>query len=589
MTLIFGLLITSSLTYGIAFSQPPVSNISAVPESNLFSENTHVVIDFEKLQANKPGNGPADKVFHQYEDKGIILNNPVPIDYSDISGFAHSGVKAVEQCYGKEFCTLPFNMSFTAPQRLLKVWVGYREGLQDSRTVILRAFDIHGTELAQATTTLSPNQISQPVIRPLEVNLQNPTIEYAIVSYSPNTTLMNNLVIDDIEFERAGPFPACLFATNPTITLNQPQDGITVHSNEFILQGTITTQNPLEEASVITTGRGNSTKVLNILAGDLLPRTGGNFGPIRIDQSLIPGSNTVSVKVRDCHAASQSDSKNLTYTLFEGARYTIHVNAILATDNNGDRRGNITPQEVKKWIDGANINYAPVGVQFAFDPNPNGPDWSVLPNTRVNSLSSFINPDNGWNEANAVASQHRGKLVLFLCYCGGPSTGSFSFPPPPLSSLDTNFIAMSSFLGNGNGGLFAHESGHYLGLYHTFPGWSDYDTDTPEKAARYIASHGALDGDGLADSSPDGGGRLYDFVTTGNYGGVDRCNGPDNYVISGNIESGSFRYTITPDKHNVMSYFGCEPNNFTPMQADLIRRTLVGIRAQTYGLEVGGP
>jgi hypothetical protein len=90
------------------------------------------------LPANKPSIGTANPVFNQYKDKGIVFNNsPIPLDYSESPGFAHSGAKAIVQCYGKEFCTTPFKMTFTSPQRHIRVWVGYSTSLSESRSVIL--------------------------------------------------------------------------------------------------------------------------------------------------------------------------------------------------------------------------------------------------------------------------------------------------------------------------------------------------------------------------------------------------------------------------------------------------------------------
>src|SRR5438128_2315251 len=65
------------------------------------------VIDFEAL--NAPGNGTGGLALrNQFAARGIIFNPVTVLDYSQgivIPNFAHSGSKAVEMCYGVEFCT----------------------------------------------------------------------------------------------------------------------------------------------------------------------------------------------------------------------------------------------------------------------------------------------------------------------------------------------------------------------------------------------------------------------------------------------------------------------------------------------------
>jgi hypothetical protein len=321
---------------------PQEQEQEAVPEEeeeqqpatrNETAATTPPLIDFESISANKPGTPAASIVSTQYGDKGITFNNAVPLDYSDSPGFAHSGTKAIEQCYGKEFCTTPFEMKFTTAQNYIKVWVGYRGSLAEERTVVLRAFDAGGVQVSQATATLQPNTASQSISTPLEITTQTPNIIRATVSFSPDTILMNSLALDDIEFGAAGPSPLCASTRNPTVTLTQPANGFTAQRNEFILQGAVNTQAPLEKATltVIGTGSidGNATtgqeqqqqpqeKSLNLLDSLIPPEELGNFGigPSRINELLSPGSNIISVTVQDCHGSSESNKITVNYTPF---------------------------------------------------------------------------------------------------------------------------------------------------------------------------------------------------------------------------------------------------------------------------------
>src|SRR5262249_45673979 len=45
------------------------------------------------------------------------------------------------------------------------------------------------------------------------------------------------------------------------------------------------------------------------------------------------------------------------------------------------------------------------------------------------------------------------------------------------------------------------------------------------------------------------------------------------------MEEVPFHLTFVPDRRNVMSYFPCEPKRFSPMQIDILRRTIVNGRA----------
>jgi hypothetical protein len=307
-------------------------------------------------------------------------------------------------------------------------------------------------------------------------------------------------------------------------------------------------------------------------------------------------SGVPKVVINDCCI---SGVKNVTVAEPPRAN-TLRVHAIKVADDDGGRAANITPQQVKAWVDKANSIYATAGVQFQFDPDPNGSDWSTLNNTTINNLSSSNSA--AWEMANALAAQYPRSLVVFFRYGTGATPTGNGFAFPPQSGLITNFVAMPGFnntsvitgkdaanqwIWQQNIWLFAHEVGHYLGLYHTFIGWTDSATDTPDKARRYIVaselrSERSLDGDGMGDTPPDAGTAFYINQ------GWDPCRGHDSYTIDGIYTSGRpehirevpFTYTFRPDRHNAMSYFACDPMHFTPMQIDLMRQTLQGRLAQ---------
>jgi hypothetical protein len=268
--------------------------------------------------------------------------------------------------------------------------------------------------------------------------------------------------------------------------------------------------------------------------------------------------------------------------------YNLRVHAIKLSNDDGSEPTPITPQQVKQWVDKANhIFYiSGAGINLQFDPNPGGPDWKTLKNSRLNHISS--GDQSAWADANKLAEAHPGKILFLFRYSAGTGANAnkgngFAFPPQ--SGMVTNFIALPGFLNTGvstgnslgpfvqNIWQLAHDTGHYLGLAHTFPGWADDLTDTPAKASEYIKNNGgtaaALDGDKIADTPPEAGTSFYAKQ------GWNYCAGHESYTINGKLGSGAnFSYTFTPDRHNVMSYFACETMKFTKGQVARMRQTL---------------
>ncbi|GAB6274665.1 MAG: hypothetical protein STSR0004_15290 [Peptococcaceae bacterium] len=167
----------------------------------------------EDLSTGGPGQGGQVEVSGQYEDKGIIFNGPVALDYSKglaIPDFTRSGTKAIEQCYAKEFCTTPIEMSFTRPQSRVKVWVGYSAGIDETREVYLIAYDKDGNYVGKARETLTLQGELLPIRTPLEVTSAGANISRAVVSFSLSNIpsewpIMSHLAVDNVEFETAGP------------------------------------------------------------------------------------------------------------------------------------------------------------------------------------------------------------------------------------------------------------------------------------------------------------------------------------------------------------------------------------------------
>jgi hypothetical protein len=262
-----------------------------------------VVLTFDDVAA-----GPLSTF---YQAKGATFNFPLVRDYASTPGFAHSGTQAIELCFAAEFCKSTLNVNFTTGETHVKVFVGFTSQIDQASPVLLRALDANGATVAQKTAVVGPSAAAIPVQIPLEVTSATANIRQIIVGFASPDAFNNGLVFDDFEFDAAGPPPVCTAPVNPTVTMTQPQANTTVQINEFLLQGTVTTAAPLDQATLTVTGP-SGTKVSNFL-GTIVQPTSAPFGAIRVDESLFPGTNTVTLAVHNCHGAGQASS-TVTFT-----------------------------------------------------------------------------------------------------------------------------------------------------------------------------------------------------------------------------------------------------------------------------------
>ncbi|MEO8450497.1 MAG: hypothetical protein ABI647_11930 [Gemmatimonadota bacterium] len=268
----------------------------------------------------------------------------------------------------------------------------------------------------------------------------------------------------------------------------------------------------------------------------------------------------------------------------------LRVHAVPLSDDDGSHAPQVTPTQFADAVQRANRVYCGTGIQFRFD---SVTDWAAQRSTGMNR-DQTIRAD-----GNTLADGLPRRVVMFLRWGGDPAsvTGNGNaYPPPGIGTVplnmvdeDQHYVALPSlypttglsFLTLQNGSFMAHELGHYLGLYHTFPGWGGntlpvYATDpadasqTDRAIVTYVRANGgttdAMDGDRVADTPPDPGVLVFQKR------GVDPC--ADHRVnVTASVGGQPFTYTFIPDLANAMSYYDlCDkgpdplPRDFSPAQ-----------------------
>jgi hypothetical protein len=282
-------------------------------------------------------------------------------------------------------------------------------------------------------------------------------------------------------------------------------------------------------------------------------------------------------------------------------RKDLDLHVVALTDDDGTGHAfSATPAAFATLVGRLNNVFSGTGIRLRFNA---ATDWTTRADTKLNQEQS------GWRQtAEQIAAARPKKIVLFLRWGPDPAnrTGNGNAFPPPganptppnMTDVKQDFVMLPnlldgslSFLNLDNGSFFAHELGHFLGLYHTFPGWGNpspplYSGSPSTQAAvdqqivDYVAANGgtidALDGDALGDTPWDPGPVAY------NVRGQSICTSP-TLVVTGTVNGQSVSHTLTPDRTNVMGYYTSQqcnaganppPQTFTFGQIQQMHRTL---------------
>lgn len=246
-------------------------------------------------------------------------------------------------------------------------------------------------------------------------------------------------------------------------------------------------------------------------------------------------------------------------------QYNIRIHAVRVSNDDGSYQADIFPDNLKKWVDYANLVYSDAEIRFLFESDTKSSDFSDLNSSLINSIDSTEGSSRWPLQKSAldnIVSNYLGKLVIFFIYgdsSSGPKGSGFSW-------LHYNFVIMPGFneskiCGHQNISMLAHEIGHYFGLVHTF----EQIFNSRDSLLKRIAQYGVeyMDGDALSSTPLDP--ALYKDSAR-----PMECYNPSG--INDTIYLNGILYRIP--RNNIMSYYDYPYLTLTDEQIKIIYKTL---------------
>jgi len=298
----------------------------------------------------------------------------------------------------------------------------------------------------------------------------------------------------------------------------------------------------------------------------------------------------------------------------------LHLQVIHTADDDGSNAASITAEGVATLVNTANTIYAPAEVEFVFDP---AKDMTHINSTLLNRnftpleiLNKATNPDKmpatsevpNKRAIRAIADLYRDRIVVFFSKRSklvfDTAKGHWTMVGTNTSSSAWNAECVR-MVSNPSGSVLAHELGHFLQVPHTFGKTPDSVSAAATAIRDYVkAGHAkseglnVFDGDGswVTDTPPDAGTGIFSAVNG------SKCSTQSSVDIKVDFADGSSQtYALTPDRSNLMSYFGCtglsKPIGLSAQQIRRVQDAIdVGLRnrlvaksgAQLSGLLVRG-
>jgi hypothetical protein len=288
-----------------------------------FTTHAQIVINFESLAAPATGNPPLT-LGNQLSAQGVTFNLPALLDYTAMPGLARSGTKAIELCYGKEFCGGELEINFNVRQQHVKIWVGFNGPLARKQKVVMKGFNVSGIQFLTSSVELPANAARFTAISfPLELNSPGTGIKAVVIALENTDLLTSNLLFDDLEFDVAGPSQPCVSPVLPQLLISAPNEGQIFTQNVFTLDATATSGNAFAQYELSATNDAGNTKKMNPTF-----LTSSNLHLGGLTSFLFPGRNVLRLNIVDC-----AGSTELTRTVF--FRDDVKQTVIRVIDQNG--------------------------------------------------------------------------------------------------------------------------------------------------------------------------------------------------------------------------------------------------------------